>query len=254
MPGSLTVIRILTLVPTALCMPLGTLAVYGCGADRVLVAKAMAWTFSWGLVLAFSSAWWPLPSLRDWTRLERARSSALLFLTVSAVVHLTWEFGWLVNAHNMMDLRGTWWAWIWWAYIEGGDARYGSAPTELVVVECISLFNGILIAAGLWRWHKTKSGTRLLAKSAVIHLVTTSYYFLSEVMAGLPNVNTADFTHLWILFVLANLPWLVMPCVVLWWTTQPTSPIHGGTRRGRTTANTAAPRQTSNSGSPRRGS
>jgi hypothetical protein len=46
---------------------------------------------------------------------------------------------------------------------------------------------------------------------------STSYYTLSEIFAGLPNVETTSFTDSFIKFGLANAPWLTMPWLVLWW-------------------------------------
>ena len=57
----------------------------------------------------------------------------------------------------------------------------------------------------------------LLMATAVVHLYSTSYYYLSEILAGLPNVDTSSVTDTWIKFGLANAPWLTMPWIVLWW-------------------------------------
>jgi len=83
--------------------------------------------------------------------------------------------------------------------------------------------NGLLgvVAFTLW-WRSSGRNTRavllfMFMASAVVHLYSTSFYYLSEILAGLPSVDTRSFTGLWIKFGLANAPWLTMPWVVLGW-------------------------------------
>ena len=74
---------------------------------------------------------------------------------------------------------------------------------------------------GLVLWLRSKGHDRravlLFMATAVVHLYSTSYYYLSEILAGLPSVDTSSFTGTWIKFGLANAPWLTMPWLVLWW-------------------------------------
>jgi len=58
-------------------------------ADCSVATDVIAWA-------SFTTAWWPLKSLQAWARERRARSTALLFLGMSYVTHLTWELGWLL--------------------------------------------------------------------------------------------------------------------------------------------------------------
>jgi len=121
----------------------------------------------------------------------------------------------------MADLKDAPWAYVWWAYIDGGDLRYATAPPALVSIEILSVANGLVGIAGLTLW--VRSGGRderavlLFMATAVVHLYSATYYFLSEALPGFPNVDTASFTDLWIKFGLANAPWLTMPWLVLWW-------------------------------------
>jgi hypothetical protein len=217
----LALARLLTLGPVVLAFPLGTLAVFGLGADRDATADLIAWTYSVGLFAAFTTAVWPLPSLGAWDAERRARSAALLFLVVSYVTHLTWELGWLLLHERIAAARDLAWAYPWWAYIDGGDARYATAPTELITVEILSVANGTIGMTGLALWLRSQGGdwraVLLFMATAVVHLYSTSYYYLTEILAGLPNVDTGSFTDTWIKFGLANAPWLTMPWVVLWW-------------------------------------
>lgn len=114
------------------CLPLGSLAVFGLGTDRATTADVLAWVYSLGLSAACISAFLPLPSLRTWSRRHRVQSSVLLFLVMSYCTHLTWELGWLLLHDSIAAARNSAWAYPWWAYIDGGDSRYATAPVELL--------------------------------------------------------------------------------------------------------------------------
>ena len=83
------------------------------------------------------------------------------------------------------------------------------------------MINGLVGVTGLVLWFRTQGrdmrAVLLLMATAVVHLYSASFYFLTEILAGLPNVDTSSFTDTWIKFGLANAPWLTMPWVVLWW-------------------------------------
>ena len=220
-PPDLLGARVIALVPVVVVFPLGSLAVFRLGFDRKAVADAIAWTYSIGLFAAFTTAFWPLRGLRGWSVERRAQSAALLFLVVSYVTHLSWELGWLVLHDRIAAARDAAWAYPWWAYIDGGDARYAVAPPSLVSIEILSVTNGLfgVLAFALWRRSsgRDRRAVLLFMATAVVHLYSTSFYYLSELIAGFPSVDTNSFTGLWIKFGLANAPWLTMPWVVLWW-------------------------------------
>ncbi|MEE8311183.1 MAG: hypothetical protein V3R77_02925 [Candidatus Binatia bacterium] len=213
--------RILTLGPVVLAFPVGTVAVFTLGFDRNRTADVIAWCYSIGLFSSFTTAFWPLAGLRGWSREDRVQSAVFLFLIVSYVTHLSWELGWLVLHERMAELKDVPWAYVWWAYIDGGDMRYANGPIELVTIEILSVINGLVGVTGLVLWFRTQGrdmrAVLLLMATAVVHLYSTSFYFLTEILAGLPNVDTSNFTDTWIKFGLANAPWLTMPWVVLWW-------------------------------------
>jgi len=213
--------RVLTLGPVVLAFPLGIIAVFYLGLDRNRTADLIAWCYSLGLFAAFTTAFWPLPGLRGWTRMDRAQSAAFLFVIVSYVTHLSWELGWLILHERMAALRDVPWAYVWWAYIDGGDMRYANGPVELVSIEILSVINGLIGVTGLVLWYRSRGrdmrAVLLLMATAVVHLYSASFYFLSEILAGMPNVDTSSFTDTWVKFGLANAPWLTMPWVVLWW-------------------------------------
>ncbi len=215
--------RLLTLGAVVAAFPLATLAVFRYGCDRTAVADAVAWTYSLGLFAACSTAFWPLPSLRTWSRPERVASTAMIFMVISYATHLSWELGWLVLRDAIAEGRDAAWAYPWWAYIDGGDARYASPSTQLVAMEMLSVLNGCVGAAALVTLRRTARPDRRRAAimacmaTAVVHLYSTSLYFGGELLEGLPNVDTTRFVDLWIKFVLANAPWLIFPWFVLAW-------------------------------------
>lgn len=95
---------------------------------------------------------------------------------------------------------------------------------ELLAIEVLSVINGSVGIAGLFLWFRSQGrDTRavlLFMATAIVHLYSTSFYYLSEIIAGCPNVDTTSFTGTWIKFGLANAPWVTMPWVVLWWGVQ----------------------------------
>jgi len=218
---ALVLARLLTLSPVVLAFPVGSVAVFRLGLDRNATADLIAWIYSIGLFAAFSTAFWPLPTLRTWNVERRVASAVWLFLIVSYVTHLSWELGWLLLHEQIAAGRDTAWAYTWWAYIDGGDLRYATAPVALLTIEVLSVANGLIGVTGLSLWWRSGGRDRravlLLMATAVVHLYSTSYYFLSEIIAGLPNVDTTSFTDTFIKFGLANSPWLTMPWLVLWW-------------------------------------
>jgi hypothetical protein len=149
------------------------------------------------------------------------RSAVLLFIVVSYITHLSWELVWLLLHERIAAARDAAWAYTWWAYIDGGDQRYATAPVELLTIEVLSVLNGLVGVTALVLWWRSSGrdvrAVLLIMATAVVHLYSTSYYFLSEIIAGLPNVDTTSFTDTFIKFGLANAPWLTMPWLVLWW-------------------------------------
>ena len=220
-PYDLWFVRALTLGPVALAFPVATLAVFWWGADREATADLLALVYSCGLFLGFSSSLWPLSGLRGWTWRVRVQSLCLLFLVVSALTHLSWEFFWLLFHELLARSRDAAWAYPWWAYIDGGDLRYAAPSSTLLMIETLSVLNGWVIATGLWFWYRSGGRDRraplLFMVTATVHLYSTALYFGSEILDGLPNVDTSSWLDTWIKFGLANASWIVFPWFVLYW-------------------------------------
>jgi hypothetical protein len=220
-PIDLWIARGLTLGPVVLAFPVATAAVFAFGTDRTATADALAVCYALGLFLAFTTSFWPLPGLRSWTRFERITSCCLLFMIVSYVTHLSWELIWLIFHEAIAGARDVAWAYPWWAYIDGGDLRYSQPSSTLLGMEVLSVGNGLVGVAGLYLWLSSgrtdRRGVLLCMATAVVHLYSASLYYLSEIVDGLPNVDTASFLDTWIKFGLANAPWVAFPWLVLYW-------------------------------------
>jgi len=222
-PLDLWIARGATLGSVALAFPLAAWAVFGLGVDRNATADGLAVVYSFGLVLGFTTSLWPLPGLRSWTRHARIQSLCLLFLMVSCVTHLSWELVWLIGHDSIAASREAAWAYPWWAYIDGGDLRYANATPTLLMMEVLSVANGLVCALGLALWYRSGGRDRrsvlLFMAMAVVHLYSTSLYYGGEILSGLPNVDTSNFLDSWIKFGLANISWLAFPpCVLVWGT------------------------------------
>ena len=213
--------RVLTLGPVVLALPLATAAVFIADAGRGITADVVAMVYSLGLFAAFSTSLWPLPSLRGWSCDRRIRSLCIFFLGVSYATHLSWELLWVLFHHRIAAAQGAAWAYPWWAYIDGGDMRYAHAPASLVIMESLSVLNGVVGGVGFWLWYRSRQrdmrAILLFMATAVVHLYSTSLYYGSEVLAGFPNVDTNSIIASWFKFGLANAPWLVCPWLVLYW-------------------------------------
>ena len=79
----LWIARGLTLGPVVLAFPVATAAVFLWQTDRDLTADVLSVVYSVGLFTAFTTSFWPLPSLRSWSRFERIESLCILFMIVS---------------------------------------------------------------------------------------------------------------------------------------------------------------------------
>jgi hypothetical protein len=202
--------------------PVATVAVFGLGADRRTTADVISVVCSFGIFLGCGAALMPLPGLRGWSWWRRLRLVCLPFLILSYATHLSWELTWVLLHDAIGHSRDAAWAYPWWAYIDGGDLRYLDPRSDFVMIEILSVANGSIGAVGLYRLFRSgfrdRLGALMCMATAVVHLYSASWYFGSEILAGLPNVNTSSFIDTWIKFGLLNAPWLVFPWFVLYWT------------------------------------
>jgi hypothetical protein len=202
----------------ALSFPVAAWLVFGLGWDRHEAANALAFAYAFGIPLALSTSFWPLAATRDWSQARRVESLALVFLGMSYFTHLSWELGWLVLHPWIAEAAESPWAYAWWAYIDGGDLRYARPDATLLGMETLSVINGAVGAGALalfLRSGRSHRGAALvLCGTAVVHLYSAALYYLTEILGGMPSVDTQSFVGTYIKFGLANLPWLVGPFFV----------------------------------------
>lgn len=230
-PKDLLVLRALAFGSVALAFPVSGALVFAAGVDRHAAADGLAVVYGVGLVLAVFASLLPLPGLRGWTRTQRIESLALAFLGMSYVTHLTWELGWLLLRDAIAASPNAPWAYVWWAYIDGGDARYAARDPLLVAMETLSVCNGLAGAWALTRYLRSARRDRraqlVMGATAVVHLYSASLYYASEVLTGLPNVDDS-FVALYVKFGLANSLWVVAPFFVFAWVLDADAPGHTG--------------------------
>jgi hypothetical protein len=202
----------------ALAFPVAAFMVFGLGADRHETADALAFVYAFGIPLALSTSFWPLGATRHWSRARRVESLALVFLGMSYFTHLSWELGWLVLHPHIAEATDSPWAYAWWAYIDGGDLRYARPDATLLGMEALSVINGAVGAVALvvfLRSGRAHRGAALvLCGTAVVHLYSAALYYLTELLGGMPSVDTESFVGTYVKFGLANLPWVLGPLFV----------------------------------------
>jgi hypothetical protein len=205
----------------ALAFPLYAYLVFHSHMDRRLMANLMAAQITVAYFLGIFAAFLPIPSLRRWTRFERLQGVVLPFVICSYATHLTWELAWLILHKPIAGARDSPWAYAWWAYIDGGDIRYLNPNPHFLMIEVLSVINGCVGITGLILLTRSQfndyRGTLLVMSTAVTHTVLTWYYYGSEIIGGLPSVNTSSFFDLGVKFILLNSPWLIAPWLVLAW-------------------------------------
>lgn len=218
---SLRVVWVLAVGSLVVAFPLYTYLVFEMGANRESMADAMAVQVTIAYFLGIFAAYLPLPGLRHWSRYARLQATVLTFTIFSYATHLTWELAWLILHKTIANARDSAWAYAWWGYIDGGDLRYLNPDAHFLIIEVISPINGLIGVVGLVLLFRSKftdpRGTLLVMSTAVTHTVLTWYYYGSELIGGLQNVNTSSFLDLGVKFVLLNAPWLIAPWFVLAW-------------------------------------
>lgn len=200
-------------------LPAAGVAVFVFDADRNDAGDSVSIVFFVALVLLLSTPFWPVG--RERSRSARVEEMVLLWCAVTFTVHLTWELGWLLLRDAIRAAPDEIWAYPWWAYIDGGDARYATNDSTLIAIESLSVLNGVVgvLALGLRRRLHPDDAlpTLLLMATAVVHLYSATLYFATEALEHFPNVDTTSFVDLFIKFWLLNGLWLVVPLVVLRW-------------------------------------
>lgn len=207
-----------------LSLPLAGVAVFAGGADRNLAGDAVAVAFAAALVALLTSGWWPRSEAPHRGRDQKLESTVVVWLLTTYSIHLTWELGWVLAREAIQTAPDAIWSYPWWAYIDGGDARYASSDPGFLLIEMLSVANGFagMLALGRWRavGRPTAGVLVTLVASAAVHLYSAAFYLFGEAMAGYPNVDTDSPIDFVIKFWALNGIWLVMPWLVIAWATR----------------------------------
>jgi hypothetical protein len=175
-----------------------------------------------------AAPWWPLPGLKERSRFEKLETTSMIWLFMTLIPKVTWEFGWLFFHKQIIADHGHTWSGIWWSYMDGGDTRYLSIDPGLLSLETASVFFGFVGLFTLWQWYR--SGKTSIACIYVFLLIMSSdfwgfySYLMTEVYAGFPSVATP--ADMLIKFALTNSYWTVMPWVFSIWAMQKLRLLH----------------------------
>ena len=209
------------IVSLVLSLPVAALTVFAFDADRDWTGDAATVVFLGVFVSLLSTPWWPATGQRGRPRFESLQGMVMIWFGVTFTTHLTWELGWVLLRNRILASPDAIWAYPWWAYIDGGDARYASDNAQLITLESLTAIVGVLGCSALWLRYRSNGqnpmATLMLMATAVAHLYGTILYFGSEALDGFPNVDTTSFVDYVLKFWALNGIWLVMPWAVLYW-------------------------------------
>lgn len=219
-PRSLKIAWLLTFGSLVLAFPVYTALAFGAGLDRERLADVLSVQVALCYWLGFGAALLPLPGLRTLPRRRRIHLVVVPYLIASVTTHLVWEGLWVALNNQISAARDSAWAYPWWGYIDGGDLRYFEPTNEFLMLEVLSLMNGVIGTVGLVLLFGSRFtnplGTLMVMTVAVIETVLAYYYFGTEILSGFAHVEPT-FMDLGIKFIFLNAPWLVFPWIVLAW-------------------------------------
>jgi len=205
----------------ALSLPAAALTVFAFDADRGVTGDAVTVVFLIVFASLLSTPWWPTAEQRGRPRFETLQGMVMIWFGITFTTHLSWELAWVLLRKRIIASPDAIWAYPWWAYIDGGDARYASDSGQLITLESLTALVGALGFSALWLRHRSNGqnpmATLMLMATAVAHLYGTCMYFGSETLDGFPNVDTTSFVDYVLKFWVLNGIWLVMPWAVLYW-------------------------------------
>jgi hypothetical protein len=211
----------LLIASIALCLAVAAVSVFVFDVDRASAADCVTIVFFSAIIGLLSTPWWPVATQRGRPRFESLQGMVMIWFGVAFLIHVTWEFGWVVFRDTIRVSPDSIWAYPWWAYIDGGDLRYASGSAVVIAIETVTVANGVLGLSALWLRHRSGGrsslSTLILMATAVIHIYGTTLYLATEALDGYPNVRISSFIDFALKFWLLNGIWLVMPWAVLYW-------------------------------------
>ncbi|MDQ2636836.1 MAG: emopamil-binding protein [Actinomycetota bacterium] len=165
---------------------------------------------------------WNAPNEKR-SRLDKSAELTLFYLPYTAGSQIGYELMFLIG-HPL----GWWvpttdpgWKWLWWQYALA-DTRYVSGNPWIFALEIVGVITGTtvfimwtrLIRSGLPVESRIRCLWVTFAGIAVL-MSSTAVYFLAEVGAGFANIGQ-DAYGLWFKFVAENIPFIVLPPLVLY--------------------------------------
>jgi len=205
----------------ALSLPVAALTVFAFDADRGVTGDTATVVFLVVFAGLLSTPWWPTAEQRNRPRFESLQGMVMIWFGITFTTHLSWELAWVLLRERIIAAPDEIWSYPWWAYIDGGDARYASDSGQLITLESLTALVGVLGFSALWLRHRSSGqnpmATLMLMATAVAHIYGTSLYFGSETLDGFPNVDTTSFVDCVLKFWVLNGLWLAMPWAVLYW-------------------------------------
>ena len=165
---------------------------------------------------------WDAPG-ENRSRLERSAELTLFYLPYTAASQIGYELVFLIG-HPL----GWWtpttdpgWKWLWWQY-GLADTRYASGNPWTFGLEVVGVLTGVTVFAVWTRLIRTDLGPEsrirclwLAFTGVAILMSSTAVYFISEVGAGFADIGQGAF-GLWFKFVGENIPFIVLPPLVLY--------------------------------------
>jgi hypothetical protein len=216
---SYTAVAALLVIMIAASGPLCWVASNRYGVDKSTASNAGWIVFNLFYTLMLVLPWLNLKGLEHLNRAQRLEKMCVVWLYLTVAPHLLIELPWVAFYDAIMAGKGQLWAYAWWSYFDGGDARYVTRDVNLVAMETGASIIGILGAVILVQRHRrgTFSDTQLLILMAMMvgDFYPTYMYLATEIYRGFPNVGgVAD---LLVKFLGANVYWVIMPWVFFIW-------------------------------------
>jgi hypothetical protein len=165
---------------------------------------------------------WDAPG-ENRTRLDRAAELTLFWLPYTAGSQIGYELMFLIG-----QPLGFWrpttdpgWKWLWWQY-GLADTRYVSGNPWVFALEVVGVLTGITLFVTWTRLIRTQLADEarirclwLVFAGVAILMSSTAVYFISEVGNGFQDIGQGGF-GLGFKFIAENIPFIVLPPVVLY--------------------------------------
>jgi len=189
------------------------------GVNRAVASNGFYIVFDLVYFGILALPWLKLSDQLDLTTAQRLEKMCVAWLCLEIAAAVLWSIPWLFLVRLIVAGKGHMWAYLWWAYMDGGDPRYAVADGSVQAMETAGAIVAMLAAVVLLL--RLRSGRftdrQLLALMALEagEFYGICVYFFSGFFHGLPDLGGP--AGLAIKFFGSNLPWLFMPPVVFLW-------------------------------------